>query len=444
MNSSFSLQKYRFQTPFSRRRLVEIISRDIRTIEERGDPQSVAYYKQVVSQMPEPSNMSEEQVVRLMRIRLQTEDRAFELSHPQLRAKLADREMAVRSNSPYTTAEQMAARQGMNRLEAFLNDEQAQREAREAMIDRCAEKMAMHMQSLPSQSDVQRFNANKPGLINNFVIKATARLSGESQESIKTVFRGGVDFVLPPTREGFIENYQQDLTDIRNSTLEPSSPEWSQRIRGGDLSQFFSLFSNENAFEQVEERACQFNTRFHASDNEVTDTGAITINGPVLQNINLARGIANHEMAHVMAKSLEREGSEESKKWLSDTKSCLAAKHKAPERGGIGLIDFLSPLDSNGVDLANEDFADMISAVVGSENYACNFIDTNPVSGLDLQLESENATTHSTGFYRLLHMEGVRRSGLPQTCQDALQQNEEGDRDFSSCMNPAAALPAQQ
>jgi hypothetical protein len=125
--------------------------------------------------------------------------------------------------------------------------------------------------------------------------------------------------------------------------------------------------------------------------------------------------VNKHEMAHLVSSMAENgELSKTTLEWYNKSRACLAEPYSSQN-------------------FVEEDWADLLTTFTAGENFACTFF------GLaqDFSLKPGSEDSHSSDFYRMLHIQLLRKGSIPASCTRALKQQGEEFK-LKDCRNPSS------
>lgn len=231
-----------------------------------------------------------------------------------------------------------------------------------------------------------------------------------------------VDFFLPPSRDdysnGFKQRIQREIqVKARNAELNIKDRESLAFFMVlGSYSKSFSKTGSEKEKESSEySEFCDKDKISPLNDANYTLRGKIQVSYTSAHALEMGKGVLAHELGHGISQIFNADlASDESSKKHQGFLSCLNSQH-----------------DINGTQYVEEDYADWVAANVTKANKACLY--PQAYSPGTKQMENAFKTdTHSSEFFRLMHVESIQRGKLPGECNTFLV--EQGTpKDFLSC-----------
>lgn len=315
----------------------------------------------------------------------------------------------------------------VHQFNEFLKNEGALGAAITQIYNQCLANYSMNMNGLPSQKDLvgarDIFSDVKNHVSDRFLGKLSTRSAALLREKLN-----GVEAYLPSTSEEFDDDFFEGLktetesakTQLKSVTeLAANRPESFKEFL---LPNIYDLASDdwtpESHLQKNEMNYCKdrelatLNDRAQMTDH-VFWVGWLSIKSPKVGKVVMA-----HELGHLMESYLKNEKiSDESRENFQKAETCLTDLHPNDK--------FLA-----------EDFADLVSGISYPEyNVGCGLLGFQKQDAPDALsvVNSDDDDTHSSDFFRLLHIEQIHQGKLPQLCTDALNAKEP-KVNFKSCL----------
>lgn len=287
------------------------------------------------------------------------------------------------------------------------------------LFDRCKSAYSLGQDFLPSQGEIDRFKTKETSLKEKFKTQIRTFLSSESQSSLNPTIDSW-NFNYPMTKAAHMENLKQSLKIALDS-----AKTWKESSREVDRSKhkplLYALSGHFVGSGEITDNAddiCDELVPELISDAAYAPNRGFIV-GPIALRQPGAEGIIYHEMAHLLYATLKSQKiSSHTGKWFNKTLACLPQNHE--------------PKTSK---YLNEDWADLISSQVWDKsNSTCLFTRATYVSDYeDFSLKNlDPDDTHSSHFFRLLHMSFLKNGKLEPECESVLRQQKQKSK-FQNC-----------
>lgn len=311
----------------------------------------------------------------------------------------------------------------------------------------CRTAFLLAQEVLPSEQELKKYKAKVPGLLKNFKSKVTPYLSQSSAREVENQVKNW--FVsFPETKEqhysGLKKAVQKSLNQAKSRKREFS------RVRNSeyrDVLYSLALKSSDESNSTDVDEACEDLFPNVIPDAAYASAGGFIIGPMVIKHGSAAEGISAHELGHLLYNTLSHKPvSEKTKNWFKKSRSCLVDNHTefskkelTIEKRRLSLFNY-STYDS-------EDWADLISSVADQkdENYACLFASQHsPQDYESFSLKNHNeADSHSSHLFRLLHINYLKNGRIPTVCRQALKTKGETPQ-FKNCLSDSQAEETEE
>lgn len=296
----------------------------------------------------------------------------------------------------------------------------AERKANQDTKSRCMSNYDRNMRILPSQDQVDKLKAGIIQVKSDIKTKWAPQYSEQTQKHIAEYLKE-VDFLLPPSTEEYSKDLQARLVRKTQENSRKSATKFKDYNSLGLIhsilaySEDIPVLASQGGYGEADSKICQTNEFAALIDANYTMLGKIQLSYTVAHQLEMGKGVVAHELGHGISQILRSgKASEHSAKRHEEFMSCLSGLH-----------------DQNGSQYAEEDYADWLSANVTQTNMGC----INPLGSYwsgEKQIADDPEYTHSSDFFRLLHIESIQRGKLPDSCNGVLV--EEGTpKDFMAC-----------
>ena len=282
----------------------------------------------------------------------------------------------------------------------------------------------------PSESELTDFKSYSQQLKSRFLDRAQNYLSSESAAKMREEARGWTP-IPPTTKEAFMKSMksalQKELTESRQ--LEARRKE---QLASADRSQCNSILAaslnSEREDPLVTQKVCESMMPNPIPDASSPGNGGFIVGPLVVKNKKALADITYHELGHLLS-GLMRSGkiSQKTKGWYDQSNKCLESNHTE------------GPSDVSQYD--EEDWADLISSAVGEkdQNFSCLLTRQQwPIGYEVMSLKNpDESDVHSSWFFRLLHIQFLKKGGIPAVCRQALAA--QGQKaSFKNCLGQGA------
>jgi hypothetical protein len=314
----------------------------------------------------------------------------------------------------------------------------------------CIDNYVADVLLAPEEDQIRNFSLQKKEIKHNFKNQMLSRLSETSRKIIEKSFNEW-NFALPETKnelkKGVKNRLNAELHDLIFSNKQDNSAQQVRHVDALSAAAAINKFDFDNLESSIYKYAldtlkssCEEMPRAFPYDAAYTFNGDILVSSVTMKDENVLRPVLYHELGHMLSNSLaegkkNKQLSSQTSKMYSHAQSCLAAFHRSEKGKGKQYVE--------------EDFADMVSAIVeegtNKNNVGCFLMaslmvddaENQNTKGISLLRNTNKQDTHSAPSFRLFHIEKVMRNKLPQSCEK--YANKVGDRrQFSDCWPTAS------
>lgn len=292
----------------------------------------------------------------------------------------------------------------------------------ELLYKDCLYSFAESTITLPSKNELDQFRVKLPEM-RKTIEKAIQGKYSHVSGQILDEFIQKVPVYLPPEKDNYLSRLESQLNtraqrseyilNLRNKNILEASV-----IEALDDDEYSSRLDIKIL------KVCKNLSFRPVRDNTVVTIGGVMLGADSVKNEAFGLGVLAHELGHNMQDILNTnpEVSEESRTKHQKVERCLINQHqpffnklsKYNENKPQALQDARKPDH-----FLDEDYADLIGAAASDSNFYCEF---GP-DGLSWGPSSGDKDTHSSGLFRVLHIEAASNRKLPEKCQQLLQLN---------------------
>jgi len=285
----------------------------------------------------------------------------------------------------------------------------------------CLSAYRLNLLTLPTAKQVAALNEAISDVKKNIAEKWASKYSSNTQAKIAE-YLGKAEFFLRLTKEDYSIGLKQQIqreiqTKTINAKLKIKDREsYAFLMLLGSYIKNFEISESEKETESQEYSDICNNFKISPlNDANYTILGKIQVSYTSAHALEMGKGVLAHELGHGISQIFKANlASDKSSKKHQGFLTCLAAQH-----------------NTNGPHYVEEDYADWVAANIITENKACLY--PHSFSSKTPQLENEDKNdTHSSNFFRLMHIESVQRGKIPDECNTFLVQ-QLTPKDFLSC-----------
>ncbi|MGE3387648.1 MAG: hypothetical protein AB7K41_13040, partial [Bdellovibrionales bacterium] len=289
------------------------------------------------------------------------------------------------------------------------------------LSDTCATALQFSQAFLPSEKDKENFRLHEPAQRQLYLKGLSSFVSGASAKKIEAEIKTWkLGLPLSPdefkktlmetvSREKLISQENIALFDkayTSNGLQAALAVQWDHDKKRQKKLVFGERLSN----------ICEEMMPRPLPDRMIPGTKNLTLGPLSTSKSPFATGVAFHEYSHLVNQMVLNGGvSPKTADWFKKSQQCLASQNK-------------------GEKYVEEDWADMVSAVVSKKNLACYFVDEKKVS---FSLANSNEEdSHSSDLRRALYSYFILNSDtIPGDCTEALAKQGEIGK-FKNCVSP--------
>lgn len=295
----------------------------------------------------------------------------------------------------------------------------------ENVLNTCKTHLIEAYKKLPTKSEIEFFRkylreVKKEAV--NFVKRKISYSMGKTVDAKLAK----VQFDLPLAKENFTTYIQNELSkNSRDYTDDEKMIISMSSLNLQELSsKNFPFGALEGSCTDLEDNGVLYD---YAVTEEMITVPSIKVSWSVLKNMDRLKSVVTHEIGHqlfaMLRGSIKKEEAHTKTSFnnVKEVLKCVSSIHKDAKSEEYTIWDENGDYHKVPItQYTNEDFSDQLAALVDRDNkfnMACVFMDEENSDYTNLSLVNENEDdTHSSGFFRVLNIEMIRKNNLPESC----------------------------